>query len=113
MESILTSVKKVLGIHEDYTNFDADIIIHINTAFATLNQLGVGPLHGFVIEDAEAKWDEYIISCNMTMVKSYIYLKVRMLFDPPSSATLLESMKQMINEMEWRLVLIGQETSEG
>lgn len=112
MESILTSVKKVLGIHEEYTNFDADIIIHINTAFVTLNQLGVGPLYGFVIEDAEAKWDDYIISCNMTMVKSYIYLKVRMLFDPPSSSALLESMKQMINEMEWRLVLIGQETSE-
>lgn len=111
MESILTSVKKVLGIHESYTNFDVDIVIHINTAFATLNQLGVGPLHGFVIEDAETSWDEYITTCNMTMVKTYIYLKVRMLFDPPTSAALLESMNQMIKEMEWRLVLVGEESN--
>lgn len=112
MESILTSIKKLLGIHEEYTNFDMDIIIHVNTAFATLNQLGVGPSAGFMIEDSETTWDEYVTSCNMTMVKTYIFLKVRMLFDPPTSAALFDSTSQMIKELEWRLILVGEESNQ-
>lgn len=111
-DSILTSIKKLLGIDADYTHFDTDIIIHINSAFATLNQLGVGPEFGFVIEDKYAMWEEYITSSNLTMVKSYIFLKVRMLFDPPSNSALLESMKQIISEMEFRLLVEGGENSE-
>lgn len=109
MDSILTSVKKLLGIHAEYTDFDVDIIVHINTAFATLNQLGVGPSYGFAIEDESATWDEYITVTNLTMVKTYIYLKVRLLFDPPTSAALLESLKQSIGEMEFRLLVEGGE----
>lgn len=107
MDSILTSIKKLLGIQETYTNFDEDIIIHINTAFATLNQLGVGPVEGFMIEDSSEVWTDYITECNLTMVKSYIFLKVKLLFDPPTNTPLLESIKANINEMEWRLNVIG------
>lgn len=107
MESILTSIKKLLGIHEAYTNFDVDILIHINTAFAILNQLGVGPVGGFVVEDAEATWDEYITSCNLTMIRTYIYLKVRLVFDPPSSGVLTDSINRTLSELEWRIFLEG------
>lgn len=107
MESILDTVKKLLGIQPEYTNFDEDIIVHINTAFASLNQLGVGPVEGFLIYDDAAIWDDYITSCNLTMIKSYIYLKVRILFDPPTSSVLMESMNRSIAELEWRIFLEG------
>lgn len=103
MDSILTSVKKLLGIQENYTNFDADIIMHINTVFAALNQLGVGPERGFMIDDATSTWDKYITNYNINMVKSYMYLRVRLLFDPPTSSVLMESMNRSIAELEWRL----------
>ena len=112
MESILTSIKKLLGIQAEYTVFDQDLIIHINTAFAVLNQLNIGPPHGFVIEDDTATWDEYITSCNLTMVRSYIYMKVRLMFDPPTSGVLVESMNSMISELEWRLFLEGDKGGE-
>ena len=112
MESILDTVKKLLGIQPEYTNFDEDIIVHINTAFASLNQLGVGPVEGFLIYDNAAIWDDYITSCNLTMIKSYIYLKVRKLFDPPTSSVLMESMDRSIAELEWRLFLEGDPKSE-
>ena len=112
MESILTSIKKLLGIQAEYTAFDQDLIIHINTAFAVLNQLNIGPPHGFVIEDDTATWDEYITSCNLTMVRSYIYMKVRLMFDPPTSGVLVESMNSMISELEWRLFLEGDKGGE-
>ena len=112
MESILTSIKKLLGIQESYTNFDEDIIIHINTAFVTLNQLGVGPSYGFLIEDDGAVWTDYITECNLTMIKTYIYLKVRLVFDPPSSSALLESINRTIAELEWRIFLIGDKGAE-
>lgn len=112
MESILTSIKKLLGIQAEYTAFDQDLIIHINTAFAVLNQLNIGPLYGFVIEDDTATWDEYITSCNLTMVRSYIYMKVRLMFDPPTSGVLVESMNSMISELEWRLFLEGDKGGE-
>lgn len=107
MESILDTVKKLLGIQPEYTNFDEDIIVHINTAFASLNQLGVGPVEGFLIYDNAAIWDDYITSCNLTMIKSYIYLKVRKLFDPPTSSVLMESIDRSIAELEWRIFLEG------
>lgn len=107
MESILTSTKKLLGIQESYTIFDTDILIHINTAFATLNQLGIGPEIGFIIEDDKATWDEYITTCNLTMIRTYIYLKVRLVFDPPTSGVLIDSINRTISELEWRLYLEG------
>ena len=107
MESILTSIKKLLGIMSDYTNFDDDIIIHINTAFAMLNQLGVGPKGGFMIVDENSGWEEYTNENNLNMVKTYIYLKVRLLFDPPTSTALIESINRTLSEIEWRIFLEG------
>ena len=108
MDSILTSIKKLLGIQEEYTVFDADIMIHINTAFAILNQLGVGPAEGFMIEGPDEVWDEYIEDYNFAMVKSFIYIQVRLAFDPPTSTALLESMKRTLDELTWRLEVEGQ-----
>jgi hypothetical protein len=104
MESILTSVKKVLGIQEDYEHFDADIIMHINTVFATLHQLGVGPDTDFVIFDKTAVWSDFIEDkSELQMVKTYMGLKVRLIFDPPQSTSILEAYKSMCAEYEWRL----------
>lgn len=104
MESILTSIKKLLGVSEKYDHFDADIIMHINSAFMVLSQIGVGPDNGFTIEDDTTTWLDYIPDgSNLEAVKTYIYLKVRLLFDPPSSSFVLESMKRQIEEYEWRL----------
>ena len=103
-DSILTSIKKMLGITEEYTHFDTDIIIHINTIFMTLNQLGIGPSNGFKIEDDSTIWSEYIDEdSDLEAVKTYIYLKVKLLFDPPLSSSVIEVMKQSIAELEWRL----------
>jgi len=103
-DSILTSIKKLLGISAEYTHFDTDIIIHINTVFMTLNQLGVGPSEGFRIEDDAAIWDDYIeTDDNLDAVKTYIYLKVKLIFDPPLNSSVAETMKQAISEYEWRL----------
>lgn len=104
MESILTSIKKLLGIAEEYEHFDADIIIHINSVFSILTQLGVGPSNGFSIKDKEAKWDDFIGEDNkIEMVKSYIHMKVKLLFDPPINSAVIEAMNQMIKEFESRL----------
>lgn len=104
MESILTSVKKQLGIVAEYTHFDTDLIIHINSVFSILNQLGVGPENGFAITDSTATWSEFLNNdLRLELVKSYVYLKVRLLFDPPTSSALLDSMNRMANEFEWRL----------
>lgn len=104
MDSILTSVKKLLGIAEEYTQFDEDIIMHINTVFLNLTQLGVGPEEGFSIEDDSAIWEDFIEdNIQLQAVKSYMYLKVKLLFDPPLSSSVVESMNRMIAELEWRL----------
>ena len=103
-ESILTSIKKLLGISEEYTHFDMDLLMHINSVFLVLNQLGVGPEEGFSIEDEFATWADYVgESANLDLVKSYMHLKVKLLFDPPLSSALIESMNRMISEFEWRL----------
>lgn len=104
MDSILTSIKKMLGITEEYEHFDQDIIIHINTVFMILNQLGVGPSEGFSIHDKNAIWSDFVSDMNkIEAVKSYMYLKVKLLFDPPLSSSVVESIKNQINELEWRL----------
>ncbi len=104
MDSILTSVKKMLGITEDYEHFDADLIMHINSVFMILTQLGVGPSEGFSIESKSDTWDDFISTgSNLEAVKSYVYLKVKLLFDPPLSSAVMESMNRMISELEWRL----------
>lgn len=104
MESILTSIKKLLGISEDYKQFDDDIIMHINTVFLNLTQLGVGPEAGFSIEDSSTEWYDFIEdNTQLQAVKSYIYLKVKLLFDPPLSSAVIESTNRMISELEWRL----------
>lgn len=104
MDSILTSIKKLLGITEEYENFDQDIIIHINSAFMILNQLGVGPKSGFSISDKSSTWNEFIPeSSNLEAVKTYVHLKVKLMFDPPLSSTVIEAIKSQINELEWRL----------
>jgi hypothetical protein len=104
MTSILTSTKKVLGLDESYTAFDADIIMHINTVFADLNQLGVGPSGGFAIENATAAWEDYLEGdSTLNQVKTYMYLRVRMVFDPPNTGYVLASFERQIKEHEWRL----------
>lgn len=103
MDSILTSVKKVLGIPKEHDQFDPDIIIHINSVFDILTQMGVGPKEGFSIEDDSANWSDYITDQRLNMVKSYMYAKVQMLFDPPTSGIVTGSRQELIKEMEWRL----------
>ena len=103
-ESILTSIKKLLGIAEEYTQFDTDIIIHINTVFMTLQQLGVGPEEGFSIVDSEAVWTDFMEnSILLNSVKTYIYLKVKLLFDPPLSSSTIECFNKVISELEFRI----------
>ena len=104
MESILTSIKKIIGITEEYEHFDPEIIMHINSVFMILTQLGVGPSEGFSIHDSSTTWDQFIPNGkNLEAVKSYIGLKVKLLFDPPSSSAVMEAMNRSINEFEWRL----------
>lgn len=104
MDSILTSIKKLLGIEADYTQFDTDIIIHINSVFSTLQQLGVGPAEGFMIEDDSATWIDYLgDSMDLNSVRTYIWLKVKMVFDPPTSSFVMEAMNRQAAELEWRL----------
>jgi hypothetical protein len=102
--SILTSVKQLLGIEDSVTVFDKDIIIHINTVFMMLNQLGVGPEIGFSIDDNTTVWIDYITKeQNQEAVKSYMYLNLKLLFDPPASGSVLLSVDRQIAMLEWRL----------
>ena len=102
--SILTSIKKLIGPTEDDTSFDADIIMHINSAFFRLNQLGVGPSEGFSITDKTKTWEEFLVARkDLEAVKSYVYQKVRLVFDPPQSAFLVEALKESIKEFEWTI----------
>lgn len=103
-ESILKSTKKILGLAENYTAFDLDVITHINGAFSILEQLGVGPPDGYMIEDYRDEWEDYDAPQNqLNLIKTYIFLKVRMLFDPPTTSFLIEAMNNQISEYEWRL----------
>ena len=111
-QSILISTKKILGLPEDYTVFDHDVITHINTAFSILTQLGVGPSEGFMIEDEEPIWADFINppDSQYNSVKSYVYLKVRQLFDPPQTSYLITAVEKQINELEWRLNVTREHT---
>lgn len=101
--SILNSIKKLLGIDSTYINFDTDIIMHINSVFIILNQIGFGPEEGFSIDGSDATWDDYCEADMIETAKTYIYLRVRLLFDPPSNGAVMEAIKQTIQELEWRL----------
>ena len=104
--SILNTIKKALGLDPSYDVFDTDIVMHINSTFATLNKLGVGPEEGFSIEDDSATWQDFLglVETNKLLsVKSYMYLKVRLLFDPPTTSFAIDAMKKNAEEYEWRL----------
>lgn len=113
MDSILTSVKKMLGIAEEYTHFDEDLIMHINSVFSVLTQIGVGPSEGFRINDESETWDEFTSnSLALNSVKTYMYQKVRVIFDPPVSSAHLTALNESIKELEWRLNLASETTTE-
>lgn len=106
MNSILTSVKKLIGIAEDDDAFDTDVIMYINSSFLVLSQLGVGPDEGFYINDDTAVWTDFVPD-NMLLlnyVKTFVYLKAKLVFDPPSSSIAVQSMQEMVREHEWRIV---------
>ncbi len=105
MESILISIKKLLGITEEYEHFDTDIIMHINSAFSVLMQLGVGPEEGFRIDDASTEWTEFLYDDpRLEMVKTYVYLKVRLAFDSTTlTSGVIDSISRQISELEWRI----------
>lgn len=106
-ESILTSIKKLLGITDDYTHFDQDIVLQINSAFSTLNQLGVGPEAGFSIQDSSSVWTDFIDDDRLNFAKTFVQLKVKLAFDPPTSATLMDSYNRQLDELAWRLSIVN------
>lgn len=104
MESILISIKKLLGIVEEYDHFDQDIIMHTNSALSTLTQLGVGPKNGFAIKDCYATWSQFLgDDSRLEFVKTYVYMRVRLAFDPPSSSAMIDAINRQISELEWRI----------
>jgi len=104
MDSILTSVKKMLGIEEEYTHFDSDVTMHINSVMLSLNQLGVGPSTGFMITDSTETWSDLLLDrLDLIAAKTFIFLKVKLVFDPPSSGFVVDAMERQIKELEWRL----------
>lgn len=110
--SILISTKKKLGLDQAYEQFDMEIISYINSALAILTQLGVGPEDGLNIDGPNNTWDElFVDSKKIELAKSYIYLKVRLLFDPPTSSFVLESMNKQLSEYEWRINVMAEKES--
>jgi hypothetical protein len=110
--SILESTKKTLGIDAAYEVFDVDILMHINSVFATLNQLGIGPVDGYEIEDATPEWADFLgTDKRLNSVKSYVYLRVRLMFDPPSTSYLIDAMRKQAEELEWRLNVYREDTA--
>lgn len=103
MESILNSVKSHVNVSETETHFDQDIIIHINSVFSILRQMGVGPETTFDIIDDKAVWDDFIEDNDFNEVKTYMYLKVKKVFDPPSNSNMMQALNEQIAELEWRL----------
>jgi hypothetical protein len=106
-QSILKSVKKVLGLAEDYDAFDQDVLMHINTTLSTLNQLGVGPSTGLFVDDGTATWNDLFNGDNRyNLIRTYVYLKVRALFDPPTVASMATALDANAKELEWRISAI-------
>lgn len=113
-ESILMSIKKLLNVEEDDPAFDTDIGMLINNEFMTLHQLGIGPDKGFSIHDADIAWEDF--SKDKTLietVKAYIYMKVRMIFDPPASSVVADAFNSRIRELEWRLNIQAERNDKG
>jgi hypothetical protein len=103
-ESILLSTKKLLGIEAEYTAFDVDITMHINSVFSTLSQLGIGPAQGFMIQDADDQWGDFLgTDLNLNSVKTYVVVRVKLLFDPPTSSYAITALQEQSKELEWRL----------
>lgn len=103
-DSILITIKKLIGLDGNYTPFDTDIIVFINSAMMTLQQLGVGPLAGFTVSDYSQKWTDFLPSDIMLDgAKQYVYLCVKMAFDPPASSVVMEAYEKQKAELEWRL----------
>jgi len=103
MSSILEDVKHVLGLDPSDTVFDVDVKMHVNSVFSTLCQIGVGPPEGFEIVSGSENWEQFVVGPPLNAVKSYIYLRVRLLFDPPTTGFTLASFERQIQELEWRL----------
>lgn len=104
-DSILNSIKKLIGLDPDYTEFDTDLIIHINSVFLDLEQLGAGSQDGFFIEGATETWEDFLPDDPLVLnsIKSYMYLKVKKLFDPPTSSSAMDSLNSLIDRFEWRI----------
>ena len=113
-DSILLSVKRMLGISSEDHAFDAEVTMHINSVFSILNQLGVGPTEGFMITGESETWDDFLIAdkLKLQMVKSYVYQKTKIIFDPPSTGVLNEALERQIKELEWRLYIQADPTEE-
>jgi hypothetical protein len=110
-DSILTSVKRMCGVDEADINFDLEIITHINTALLSLNQLGVGPTNGFMITSKSENWYDLLgVGANMIAAKTFVYLKVRLVFDPPTSSFVVDAMERQVKELEWRLNVQAEKT---
>lgn len=106
-ESILKTIKQLIGCPDDFEQFDLDLTIHINSAFATLTQLGVGPKEGYRITGLDNVWSEFEEDAQKSsLIKDYVYIKTRLLFDPPTSGALMDSLKEQLKEMEWRLYIM-------
>lgn len=106
MSSILNDVKHTLGLLPDNTAFDTDIIMHINSAISTLTQLGVGPVAGYEIIDDSNEWSEFADDARLNSVRSYIYLKAKLMFDPPKTGFETAAMERQIQELEFRINVV-------
>lgn len=116
MDSILLSIKRLLGVSEDCEHFDDEIIMHINSVLVILNQLGVGPPGGFIVTDTRQTWSMFIPNrTDIEFIKTYVFMKVKLIFDPPQSSSAIESMNRVISELEWRINVAVDpgETTEG
>lgn len=103
-QSILTSIKKILGVAESDESFDDQVLFHINSVIASLDDLGIGPDDGFMVEDSTATWDAFIgTDPRFNNIKTYVHLRVRLLFDPPQTSFLIESLDRQITKLEWLL----------
>lgn len=104
--SILNTIKKLIGLDKDYGAFDLDLVIAINSSFTILRQLGVGPTYEYRINGPDETWSDFFADAKqISLAKSYIYLRTKLLFDPPASSSLLDAIKQQISEFEWRLTV--------
>jgi hypothetical protein len=106
MDSILNTIKKLLGIDAEDTSFDTDVIVNINLAIFNLSQIGIGPNNTFIVTSVDQTWSDYIGSSvvNLEGIKNYIYLKTKILFDPPTNSTVMAAFNNNIQELEWRMM---------